>query len=798
LVPGSTLSDTPGKLVRLYQAALAHRLVAFVVLLVSVVAAGRLAIRVRVDSSIEQIFPVHDPARAEYDRYRAVFPLDDARAVLTVEDPRVWTPAGLTGLKSLEDAFAGLESVAEVEGPTSVRDVTGNEEGIRLSPLFPRLDPTPEELAAAVRTARTDPLFAWNLAHPTRDVASILIRLRPDNARTDVGRRAFLAAADRIVRDQAPRWQRLLLTGIPVIRGRYIEMVQVDKNLLLPLSLLVVLVIIAVSFKSARAVVATVVTIVVALAWTFAAMALLDVPISVMTAFAPTILLVISITDTVHVLTDFDHRLRAGASRPAALAATMAAAAGPCLLTELTIASGFVSMGLINVTAIWEFAQVMTCGTMLTWLANVTVLPLVLSVGKAQPYPAGGAGPARVPPAMVGLWRRFLAGIERQVTLRPRVVVAGAVVLLGASGIGATRVRQVHFVFDDLRPRSRLFGDIRYAEEVYGGLVPLAIVLEPEAKEAPAYAALEPEAVRFLDRAEAFLRQARFPVRTTSSVATTLRKAHPLFAGDEKARADGGLPASRRLAVQEIILLDDGRQFQDLLTLDGKVATVLTRVPDMPAERVAAFLKEVEAWVQAARPQGYRAAVTGILAISNRVYELLLKGALTSFLAALLVTFLVFAFVLRSARLAVIGIIPNAAPILLMFGFMALLGIDLKPSTVLLFSMVLVIADDDTIQYLSRYRRRFLELDGRGVADPHGQAALELLRELGLPMFVTSTSVAAGFLLLCFSEFRATAQFGLIAGLTLFSAVFADLFLLPVIIRWWRPRLGRRSRAKPA
>jgi predicted RND superfamily exporter protein len=262
-----------------------------------------------------------------------------------------------------------------------------------------------------------------------------------------------------------------------------------------------------------------------------------------------------------------------------------------------------------------------------------------------------------------------------------------------------------------------------------------------------------------------------------------------------QAQADGGLPTSRRLAAQEILLLDDGRQFQDLLTFDGKVATVLTRVPDMPAQRVAVFLKDVEAWVQAERPRGYRASVTGILAISSRVYEILLKGALKSFLAALLVTFLVFAFVLRSARLAIIGIIPNAAPVLLMFGFMALFGIDLKPSTVLLFSMVLVIADDDTIQYLARYRRRFREIEGADAPDPHSEAALGLLRELGLPMFITSTSVAAGFLLLCFSRFRANAQFGLIAGVTLFAAVFADLFLIPLIIRWWRPRLGRRRPA---
>ena len=72
--------------------------------------------------------------------------------------------------------------------------------------------------------------------------------------------------------------------------------------------------------------------------------------------------------------------------------------------------------------------------------------------------------------------------------------------------------------------------------------------------------------------------------------------------------------------------------------------------------------------------------------------------------------------------------------------------IDIKPSTVFLFSITLVIADDDTIQYLSRFRRRFLELRAAGHPDPHEGAAFDTLRESGLPMFVTSLAVTLGFL----------------------------------------------------
>jgi hypothetical protein len=142
-----------------------------------------------------------------------------------------------------------------------------------------------------------------------------------------------------------------------------------------------------------------------------------------------------------------------------------------------------------------------------------------------------------------------------------------------------------------------------------------------------------------------------------------------------------------------------------------------------------------------------------------------------------------------------VGFIPNVAPLVFMLGVMAVFGIDLKPFTVLLFSMVLVIADDDTIQLLSRFRRKLAERQHARAADPHREAILALLREVGPAMLVTSTAIAAGYLLLCFSQFRANANLGLVAGITLFVAVFADLFLVPVMVMAWRPRIGR---ARPA
>ncbi|XHF14952.1 MMPL family transporter [Archangium gephyra] len=210
----------------------------------------------------------------------------------------------------------------------------------------------------------------------------------------------------------------------------------------------------------------------------------------------------------------------------------------------------------------------------------------------------------------------------------------------------------------------------------------------------------------------------------------------------------------------------------------------------MGAGRMQELVESARAFVSREVPPGYRATVTGNLAMTEHVTGMLTRGLLQSFLSALVVSFLAFFLVLRSAKLALIGLVPNVLPVGVLFGVMPLLGISLKPSTVIIASMALVIADDDTLQYLVRFKRRYLRLKQDGASEPHKQAALASLGECGRAMFVTSAAVAGGFLLLQFSRFEGIAHLGLLTGLTLWVAGLADAFLSPVLLMALKPELG--------
>jgi hypothetical protein len=503
------------------------------------------------------------------------------------------------------------------------------------------------------------------------------------------------------------------------------------------------------------------------------------VPFGVLTSFAPIVILIVSLTDTVHVLSDLEERRRAGTPYARALVEAMANAAGPCLATELVIASGFLSMGFIGLTAVWEFGLATALGVMLAWVANMLVLPWVLLLRSK-------ASAARARKELKASRGRpldsVLAWVERQVVHRPRRVLVTASVVAVLCVLSLTRLRHEYRVFDDLRRDSPLAAELEYAEGALGGLVPLAVFVEPERGREGA--ALSPEALDFQERVDAYL--AALPEHPP--VVSLPRLLEPVY------RAVFGplglLEKSEASTARAVTRLAKYQPLDTVLSGDRSAAGVVALLPNVDSARMHALVESARTFVSREVPPGYRATVTGNLAMTEHVTGMLTQGLLRSFLAALAVSFLAFFLVLRSAKLALIGLVPNVLPVGVLFGVMSLLGISLKPSTVIIASMALVIADDDTLQYLVRFKRRYLALKAEGAEAPHQRAALESLNECGRAMFVTSAAVAGGFLLLQFSRFEGIAHLGLLTGLTLWVAGLADAFLSPVLLMALKPELG--------
>jgi predicted RND superfamily exporter protein len=741
---------------------------------------GAAATRVRPDFSLEQLFPIWDAAREDYDRFKERFPGEDSRAMVIVAAEELFTPAALARLAALEADLARLPHVTRVLGPASVQHAVATPFGPSREPVLPPGLPA-DELQRRAAAASRDRLLGWNLFAPDGRSVAIVADLDREAAGSDRGRQEFVRDARALLARHERPGQTLTLSGLPAVRARIAALVNEDVSRLVPLAILAVLLLLALAFRSAAAAAAGLAAILASLTWSYGALGLLGWPLGMLMSIMPVVVVIVSVADTVHIVSEHAAELRGGASPSDALARAAGRTVLPCLVTELVLAAGFLTLVAVRMTAVIQFAILTAIAMLLAWLANALVLPLVLrALVRTAPRPRPAPRPIRLAGDVSG-W------MARQSIDHPRRILAGATLVLAVAALLASRVRVEYRVFDDLRPGSEVASEIARAEAAVGGLVPVAIHVEA----ASPGAALDPVAIRLAERAAAYLRS--FPeIRQANSLADFLRPIQALVAGGEPG---DGLPESPEGAAQLLAALGDSQATLDVLSPDRRSLAAVGRALDVGVARTDELMTAIDRWVEgeraalaAAGETRIRLSATGQLRLFEDVNDQLLTGLAASFGGAILLSVLLMSLALRSWRLGLVALVPNASPVLLVLAFMGAAGIPLSPVTVMAFAITLVIADDDTIQFLTRFRAHYAAAAARDAGpEPHLEATLKTVGEVGAPMLLSGVAVSAGFALLLASSFLGPARLGALIAATLAAAVSADLFLTPLLLVHLRP-----------
>jgi predicted RND superfamily exporter protein len=126
-------------------------------------------------------------------------------------------------------------------------------------------------------------------------------------------------------------------------------------------------------------------------------------------------------------------------------------------------------------------------------------------------------------------------------------------------------------------------------------------------------------------------------------------------------------------------------------------------------------------------------------------------------------------------------------------GIMGWMGIPLKPSTVLIFSISLGIAIDVTIRFLVNYKQE-LPFHG-GQIKP---TVIRTIQETGVSIIYTSLVLFAGFFIFVVSDFGGTKALGLLTSLTLVFSMIANLTLLPALLLWVDKRETKKAEKQTA
>lgn len=695
--------------------------------------------RLEFDDQPRGIFASEDARYGQLLELQETFGSDDNDVVLVCEAADWFGERSLAQLKVLVEGTQGTAGIQSVTWMGSV-------------PIFEpgRLPRLLTSAAGDREVAREHPLVRGRLLSEDGRVTLVIARLE-ESIQNIEGIELVVQALRNLAREcSLEPGVRISVTGIPPIRVDVFTRIHRDQMLFTVLGGVLCALLSLLLFRSIGAVIATTLPALIGAMWAMGFIGLVGYELNLMSAVLQMVVIVIGLTDSIHLVMDMRiSRARGMAPVPAA-AEAIRRLGMPCFLTSITTSVGFGSLALADVPIIQGFGRVAAGGILLSFLAILCSMPLIASW-----MPSVGTSPQiGSRPLSGGLGERLAARVLRLSLTAPRRTVASALVCMLFLFLAALRLQPENRLTEAL-PQGESLEALRLCERAFGGILPNYVVLEWE----EGLELRSPEVLAALGEVEQLLLELPDVARPFSYL--SLLDALP--GGRQDMAASALIPKS----AQARFVSEEKRQ-----------ALVIAAVADGPSEVLLPLFERLQAGLlelQGRHPR-LQLHLTGTDYVARTNVNGMIRDLATSLAFAALLIFAVIALEFRSLRLGLISLLPNLFPLALVGGALQLLGYPLQMSSAVLFTVLLGLAVDDTIHFLSRYRRDCAELGDVRAALKHA------FYSVGRAIMITTAVLMLGFGTLAFSSIPLNQLFAGMACLGLAGALLGDLFFLPAML----------------
>ncbi len=702
---------------------------------------------------------------ARYEAFQTTFGSDEDMLV-AVTSPTLLEPAGLRLVARLTHDLGALDGVHHVFSMTTARRLVPSPDGPVDAPLLPPLDDAPD-LGARVR-ARLDenPEYAGILVSADRRTAGFLVEIdvRPDD---DHYRTALIAAIRGMAPAVAAEGGELHLTGITVQKHDVTAYVTRDQRVLLPLALGVLAATLWWFFRRPLGVLLPLAVTGITVAWTLGAYGLAGLSVNPITALLPPVLMVLSLAVSVHVIKGWLDATEP--DRVERLRGVVRHLRFPCFFCSLTTAIGFASLITSDLPAVQQFGVFAALGVVVAFVVGMTLVP----IGLTWLEPPAGPSTARPHRLLQGLlqWSAVTA------TERPWTVLAIAGALTAASVVAIPRIQNNTDLVRFLKPEAPLYRDTLFLDTHFTGTTTLDFVVS-RVDGTPLTRLEDVERLAALER----VILAEQPVTSVASILGVLRQIQRAQTGTTRL-ALPDTPAATSAAFDLVTAAGDEPIVRKLAARDLRQARLNVHLHAVGTAVAAPLVERIVTDGRAQLGPAYRLDATGAFYHVARDSNRLVQSQVDSFSLALVLVFLAIGLLFRSVAVTVVALIPNVIPIAWTGGLMGIAGIDLSSGTAMIASAVIGLVVDDTIHYLTEYRRAY-------AGDPRA-AVLQTSTGIGTALSMNNIVLILGFWVGCFGSFKPTIYFSLLSGITMATAMFCDLFITPACLvaldrRGWR------------
>lgn len=773
--------------------------------------------KIEVETSAESFVHEDDPARIAYNHFRYQFGRDE-RILVMVESPTgdVFNLPFLNKLQALhEDLETQVPKVVAVDSLINARQTRGEADELIVEDFLEDWPQDEADVAVLKARALDNPIYINQFLSPDSRYAVLLIlnetysseglepvdalagfddlaafddpdtlaHKSPDdhppflNGRENTA--IVMATQDVIAKHQADDFI-ISVAGSPFMVDQLSRMLMTDMARFMLLSIVLIMTLLAFAYRRAVMVFLPMGVAVLAMTTTMGTMGLIGIPLDGAVQIMPSFLITVGVASSVHIFTIFFQAMNRGANKPQALTYALEHSGTAILMTGITTLIGLASFMVSDVKPVANFGLITPVGIANTLFAALTLLPALIAVTPINTDKSQREHKHRIN-------QRILTFCSELAIRNPWKVIGVWVSLVVISIAFALQMTVSHAPIKWFPEEHPLRIANQMLNENLGGSMFMEVLIDTGKENG----VQDPELLNRIDA----LTQAMIDVRTENihigkitSIVDIVKETNQALHGNDPAFYS--IPNDRALVAQELLLFENSGSDDLKQIVDSQFSKtrMTVKIPFIDAVYYPPLQDKLEPLMRDMIGDKAQVSSTGLLVMTAKTIYNLIISMINSYLLSITLISLLMMLFLGSVRVGLLSMFSNITPIAITLGFMVLMNVPLDAFTLLIGSIALGLAVDDTIHFMNNFIRYMNRYN-----DPE-RAIRETLATAGEAMWFTSLTLSASFLVYLFADMTNLYNFGLLTAFCILTALLADILMNPAImVLYGRHKLRRHQ-----
>ena len=750
---------------------LRNRLIILIIILGITVFLGFQWKNMRFSFTEANLLPDDHPVNIEYQNFLDKFGEEGNLIVLAVKDSSLFTPEKFKAWYNLNESFKKYEEIDLVISIGDLKKLKKETDPNRFE-LIPFLKDTifnKKDVKNYERELFKElPFYEGLVYSPNSKTIQSALYLKKDIVNTIQRKRFIEDVLDPKIKDfEEATGMDVKVSGMPYIRTLNSQNIMDEIEIFILAALFVTSLIFFLFFRSFRATFISMTAVIIGVMWAFGILGLLEYEITVLTAIIPPLVIVIGIPNCIFLINKYQQEIKKHGNKAKSLQRVITKVGNATLMTNITTASGFATFALTESKLLKEFGIVASINIVALFILCLFVITIIYSY---MPQPK-----ERHLKHLGKSWvEKLVDWMERMVKNERIAIYSISIVILVVSIIGIYTIKVSGSLLEDMPKSAGFFKDIEFFEKEFDGIMPLEILIDTKRKKG----VLKLSTLKRMNELEELLEEIP-ELSKPISIVNLVKYSKQAFYNDNPKYYQ--LPTSQ----ERNFILPYAKSFenkagvmQSYVDSTGQYARITVFMKDIGTEKMEKIEETLAPKLEKLFPkERYNVSFTGKALIFQKGTNYLVWNLTLSLGLAIVLIALFMAWMFRSVKMIIISLIPNLLPLLMTAGLMGFLGVPIKPSTILVFSVAFGISVDDTIHFLAKYRQELKANHWR-----IRKSVFAALRETGLSMFYTSTVLFFGFSVFMISSFGGTKALGGLVSTTLLFAMLSNLLLLPSLL----------------